>query len=232
MANAESGVSLAGLQTKAQPAASAGPALRVIMALGKFHGVMAATTPTGCLMTTMRPLGQGDGNGFAIDALGFLGEEFDEGGAIGDFAARFGQGLALLGGHDLGQVFLVLHHQVEPFAQDGGAFLGGLLGPVLLGAFGGLDGLRVSAAPSFGTVPMTLSLTGLVTSMVLDAAHPFAVDVAFVLEQRLVLQYVAQGLGFADIHLRSPVWVGGLLAQGSQPTQTGQICGGCMPDRP
>ena len=34
-ASAESGVSAAGLQTKAQPAASAGPALRVIIALGK-----------------------------------------------------------------------------------------------------------------------------------------------------------------------------------------------------
>ena len=60
-ASAESGVSVAGLQTKVQPAASAGPALRVIMALGKFQGVMAATTPTGCLMTIMRPLGQGEG---------------------------------------------------------------------------------------------------------------------------------------------------------------------------
>ena len=37
-----------------QPTARAGPALRVIMAAGKFHGVMAATTPTGCRMTTMR----------------------------------------------------------------------------------------------------------------------------------------------------------------------------------
>ena len=60
-ARAESGVSVAGLQTKAQPAASAGPAFRVIIALGKFHGVIAATTPTGCLITTMRPLGQGEG---------------------------------------------------------------------------------------------------------------------------------------------------------------------------
>jgi hypothetical protein len=39
---------------KAQPAASAGAALRVIMALGKFHGVIEAATPTGCLMTVMR----------------------------------------------------------------------------------------------------------------------------------------------------------------------------------
>jgi hypothetical protein len=37
-----------------QPAASAGPDLRVIMALGKFHGVIAAHTPIGSLMTTMR----------------------------------------------------------------------------------------------------------------------------------------------------------------------------------
>ena len=35
-----------GLITNVQPAASAGAALRVIMALGKFHGVIAATTPT------------------------------------------------------------------------------------------------------------------------------------------------------------------------------------------
>jgi len=36
------------------PAASAAAILRVIIALGKFHGVMAATTPTGCFTTRMR----------------------------------------------------------------------------------------------------------------------------------------------------------------------------------
>ena len=53
-ARAERGVSAAGLTTIVQPAASAAPALRVIMAAGKFHGVMAAQTPTGCLSTRMR----------------------------------------------------------------------------------------------------------------------------------------------------------------------------------
>ena len=53
-ARAENGVWLAGLSTMVQPAASAGPALRVIIAFGKFHGVIAATTPIGCLITTMR----------------------------------------------------------------------------------------------------------------------------------------------------------------------------------
>jgi hypothetical protein len=54
IASAEYGVSSAGLTTIVQPAASAGPTLRVIMAAGKFHGVMAAVTPIGCFRTTMR----------------------------------------------------------------------------------------------------------------------------------------------------------------------------------
>ena len=53
-ASAVSGVSGAGLATTVQPTASAGATLRVIMAAGKFHGVIAATTPIGCLITTMR----------------------------------------------------------------------------------------------------------------------------------------------------------------------------------
>ena len=39
-----------------QPTAMAGDTLRVIMDMGKFQGVMAATTPTGCLMITGRLL--------------------------------------------------------------------------------------------------------------------------------------------------------------------------------
>jgi hypothetical protein len=42
------------LQTNVQPAASAGPALRVIIAAGKFHGVIAATTPIGWRSTRIR----------------------------------------------------------------------------------------------------------------------------------------------------------------------------------
>ena len=46
-----SGVSEAGLSTTGQPAASAGPILRVAIAAGKFHGVTSTDTPTGCRMT-------------------------------------------------------------------------------------------------------------------------------------------------------------------------------------
>ena len=54
---AVSGVALAGLTTLAQPAAMAGPSLRVIMAAGKFHGVIAAATPTGWRRTMTRLAG-------------------------------------------------------------------------------------------------------------------------------------------------------------------------------
>ncbi len=53
-ASAVSGVSLAGLSTTVQPAASAGPILRVAIAAGKFHGVISTLTPTGWRTTRIR----------------------------------------------------------------------------------------------------------------------------------------------------------------------------------
>src|ERR1700752_4832655 len=49
-----SGVSDAGLSTTVQPAASAGPILRVAIAAGKFHGVTSTATPAGLCCTRMR----------------------------------------------------------------------------------------------------------------------------------------------------------------------------------
>ena len=60
-ANAEYGVKLAGLITTGQPAAKAGAHFRVIIAAGKFHGVIEATTPTGCFRTIMRLPSHGAG---------------------------------------------------------------------------------------------------------------------------------------------------------------------------
>src|SRR5262245_832935 len=53
-ASADRGVCSAGLITTVQPAASAGATLRVIMAFGKFQGVIAAQTPIGSLKTNRR----------------------------------------------------------------------------------------------------------------------------------------------------------------------------------
>ena len=54
-AKAENGVSEAGRTTMVQPAASAAPVFLVIIAEGKFQGVIAAATPTGS-RTTMSAL--------------------------------------------------------------------------------------------------------------------------------------------------------------------------------
>jgi hypothetical protein len=60
-ASADSGVCDAGLMTTVQPAASAGAALRVIIAAGKFHGVIIPHTPIACLITKMRLSAAGEG---------------------------------------------------------------------------------------------------------------------------------------------------------------------------
>ncbi len=54
MASAVNGVCEAGRTMPVQPTASPGPIFRVIIAAGKFQGVMAAKTPTGSFITRMR----------------------------------------------------------------------------------------------------------------------------------------------------------------------------------
>ena len=51
-ARADRGVSSAGFTTAEHPAAKQGPTLRVIIAAGKFQGVMRAQTPTGSLVAS------------------------------------------------------------------------------------------------------------------------------------------------------------------------------------
>ena len=54
MASMQSGVCWAGLTTEVQPAATAGPTLRVPIAIGKFQGVIISAGPTGCFITSTR----------------------------------------------------------------------------------------------------------------------------------------------------------------------------------
>ena len=49
------GVCCAGLTTIVQPAATAGPILRVPIAIGKFQGVIMRQGPTGCFIVRIRP---------------------------------------------------------------------------------------------------------------------------------------------------------------------------------
>jgi hypothetical protein len=77
-------------------------------------------------------------NHVAVGTLAFLREPLDERRCVGDLAATFEQRLALLDRHQHREIFLVRHHQVEPLAQDLGAFLGGARSPLgqrLVGRF-------------------------------------------------------------------------------------------------
>src|SRR5260370_12603568 len=75
---ADSGVSSAGLTTMVQPAASAAPSLRKICSEGKFHGVIAAVTPAGCL-STRDPLGwHGGRDCHPVGAPAFLRQPLHE----------------------------------------------------------------------------------------------------------------------------------------------------------
>ena len=51
---AHSGVCSAGFIIMLQPAANAGAAFLVIIAMGKFQGVIATVTPMGCFKTSKR----------------------------------------------------------------------------------------------------------------------------------------------------------------------------------
>ena len=90
------------------------------------------------------------GNGVAIHALGFFAKPFDKTGGIGNFAAGLGQRLALLGGHDLRQVFLVGHNQLEPAAQNNGPFFAGAGAPLRQCALCSLDGPARFCRACFG----------------------------------------------------------------------------------
>jgi len=62
-------------------------------------------------------------NDLAIEALRLLPKPLEEACGIGDLGPRFGERLALLGGHQARQIFLVGEHQVVQPPQTGRALL-------------------------------------------------------------------------------------------------------------
>jgi hypothetical protein len=64
-------------------------------------------------------------NGVAVDALTFFGEPLNKGGGVADFAFGFRQRFSLLEGHQASEIVLVLHHKIEPAAQNVRPLFGG-----------------------------------------------------------------------------------------------------------
>ena len=124
----------------------------------------------------------------AIDPLRLLGEPLDEGGGVDDLALGFGERLALLAGHQIGEVLLGGHHQVVPLAQDRRALLGGLGTPGRQGLLG--RGHRPSdfLDTETGYRADRLAVGGIddLDGLAALRVDPGAVDIALLAEQALV----------------------------------------------
>jgi hypothetical protein len=127
-------------------------------------------------------------DGVAIDPLGFFGEPLDVTCPVGYLAARLQQRLALLGGQYLGQVFLRLHHELEPSTQQRGPLLRRTRPPARQRRIGGFDRaarLRRSALRDLGNrlARRRIAYSQRVTTV---RVGPFTVDVCLGSEESLV----------------------------------------------
>ena len=128
------------------------------------------------------------GQGFAVQALGFFGKPLHEARTIGYFALGFAKRLALLGGHDAPQVFLVGHEQVEPLAQDDAALFCGLGFPCRPSRVGGSDGFFGICGAQVGYVGQLAAIGRVQHVKTRCASNPLAVDEGVCLEQAGVIE--------------------------------------------
>ena len=126
----DSGVSFAGLTTIVQPAAIAGPILRVPIASGKFHGVMNTQGPTGWRIVSRRPAAGLVRREAAVEADRLLGVPAQEARAVGDLGPRLGERLAHLERHQQRQLVGALDDRLVGAAQDVRALARSAVAPV------------------------------------------------------------------------------------------------------
>ena len=116
------------------------------------------------------------GDDVAINAFCLFAEPFDEGGAIEDFALGLGKGFAHFDTEDLAKVIGVLDHQIEPFAQDCGAFLACLCCPVLLGVICYVNGAAHIFDWGVGHLGDNFSGRGVANREAIGAVDPLAAN--------------------------------------------------------
>lgn len=84
--------------------------------------------------------GQRAGDGVSIGARGLLAEPLEKVGSICGLALGVGKRLAVLPSDELGNIFVVLNHEVVPLAQELGTLAASLCAECLEGIGGSLDG--------------------------------------------------------------------------------------------
>ena len=140
------------------------------------------------------------GNDIAVNPLGFLGEPFDEGGRIRDFAARFRQRLALLQRHQHRQIVLMLQHQIEPSAQEGRALLSGSRPPTGESVPSRRDRPIDFDNPQLGHAAERFARgwIGHRKSFLMIGIHPGATDITLLMKQARIFQMHGKLRRFAE----------------------------------
>ena len=128
------------------------------------------------------------GQGFAIHALGFFGIPLHKTRAISHLAFGFGKRLALLGGHEASQVFLVGHQQVKPLAQDAASLFARLIAPSRPSGVGRVNGSFSIFGAKVSHIDQLLAGGRVMHIKAAATFDPLAVDQGIGLEQGGVVE--------------------------------------------
>ena len=177
-ASIDSGVCGAGLITLVQPAAMAGPSLRVPIAIGKFHGVISRHGPTGWRGDQEARAAGRRGLVPAVDPNGLFGEVAEKLRGIGDLAARLGQRFAHLQRHQQREVVDPLMQKLIRAGQDVGPLARRVAAKSGWAATAASSAALPSAGDASATEHRAIPVAGSATSKVrpVGCVDPFAVD--------------------------------------------------------
>ncbi len=194
-----SGVAEAGFRITGQPAASAGPILRVAIAAGKFHGVTSTAIPAGLMSDQDARAGRRPAIKVADRPHRLFAAPAEELRGIGDLAARIRQRLAVLQRDQAGELLLLRHDQLERLAQHLAALARLRRGPGGKRLLGGVERRACRPRPSRSRPSAIMSpVAGIVDleRLAVGGVAPFA-------SQKKLRRNILNGGALHLIHLRS-----------------------------
>ena len=160
-------MSVAGLKTTVLPHTSAGAIFHDGIAIGKFHGVIAPTTPIGCRTLMLNLSRSSDGVVCPKQAASLAGHVEAHVDRFLHVAAGLGLDLPHLVGHQVGEVVLLLDQEIREAVEDSRPRFGaGTRRHSSNAAFAASTARSTSSAFDLGKTPIESPVAGLVLSNV------------------------------------------------------------------